>query len=197
MFPKEFDDLVEMLREIPGISQKQATKIVNFFLKKNKNDLLKYKDKFFNNLLKIDKCSICGFYATNNECLICDNKERNNKLLIVENLEQIQKYENWKIFDGKYYSIPILFNKKLELIVENLNIDFLIKYINHFDEIIIALSPTVEGVFTTNYLCEQIKKNYPKKHISSLSIGIPMGSSIDFMDQLTLSYAIKNRKDIE
>ena len=117
--------------------------------------------------------------------------------MIVENIAQIQKYEEWKIFNGKYYKIPQLFTKKFERININLDFSFLIEYIENFDEIILALSPTPEGIMSANFIFDTIKKEKPKTNISKLAIGVPIGSHLDYMDQLTMSYAIKNRKDIK
>ena len=69
--------------------------------------------------------------------------------------------------------------------------------INQFKEIIIGISPNQQGILTTNYLLNEINKNVPHIKVSQLSIGIPFGASIDYIDQLTMSYAIKNRKDIK
>lgn len=93
--------------------------------------------------------------------------------------------------------MPILFNKKFERIESNFDFNNLLDYVDNFNEIIIGLSPTAEGVLTSNLIFDTIKKEKPNINISSLAIGIPMGSSIDYMDQLTISYAIKNRKDIK
>ena len=197
MILKEFNNLVDSLTKLPGISRKQATKIVNYLLINKKENIENVLKDFLSNINKIKNCSICGYYSIDNKCEICNSNHRENKLLIIENCEQIEKYENWKLWNGKYFKVPQLFNKKFEKIESNFNFDFLNSYITSFDEIVIALSPTPEGVLSANYIFDIIKNKNQKIKISKLAIGVPMGATIDYMDQLTLSYAIKNRKDID
>lgn len=196
MFPSEFDELVDSLTEIPGISKKQARKIINYFLTLDRTHLDQNIKNFINKLEKIKKCSICNFWTIEDKCKICLSKNRENKLMIVENSSQIEKFEEWKIFNGKYYVVPVLFSKKFEQ-VKNFDFSFLNNYVNSFDEIIIGISPTPEGIITSNFIYDSIKKVYPNKQISKLAVGIPLGTSLDYMDQLTMSYAIKNRKNIK
>lgn len=197
MFPSEFDYLIELLTKLPGISKKQAIKIVNFLLSQDKSNLLEKNRVFIKTIESISKCEICNFYSTNKRCEICLSQNREKKLMIIENVDQIQKYENWKLWKGKYFIVPSIFNSKFERINKSFDFSFLLDYIKDFNEVVISISPTAEGVLTSNLIFDTIKKEKPEVNISKLAIGIPIGSSIDYMDQLTLSYAIKNRKDIK
>lgn len=197
MLPKEIDEIFDIISNIPNFSKKQATNFVFYLLSKNKNNLKKNIDNLLELINKISECEICHYFSNEKLCNICNSKTRENKLLLVENVHQIQKYEDWKIFNGKYFLIPNLFNKKFEKINENnFNIDFFLKYIKDFNEIIIAISPDVEGVLTSNFIFDKIKENYPMKNVTKLAIGLPIGSSVDYVDEKTFSYALKNRKDI-
>ena len=90
-----------------------------------------------------------------------------------------------------------MFNEKL--VQKKITFDWasFFDYLKEFEEIIIGISPNQQGILTINYLLEEINKNIPHIKVSQLAIGIPFGVSIDYIDQLTMSYAIKNRKDIK
>ncbi len=198
MLPLEFDSLIEIIKKIPSISNKQAHKIAKFIINQDKTNIEKQWNLFFQNLLKINKCSICSYYTTEKLCNICLSPNRENKIMIIENIDQIQKYEDWKIYQGKYYLAPILFNEKLIYIQDNnFDSESFVNYVNQFDEIIIGISPHQQGILTINYLLDILKKKNILIKVSQLAIGIPFGASMDYIDQLTMSYAIKNRKDIE
>lgn len=197
MLPLEFDYLVDIIKKIPSISNKQAQKIAKYLIDQNVENLEKNSSLIFNYLKKIKKCVLCSYYTNDKLCNICLSTDRDKQLLIIENLEQIFQYEKWKIYHGKYYLFPQLFNEKL--VQKNVDFDWtaFFEYLNQFEEIIIGISPNQQGILTINHLLDEINKNAPHIKVSQLSIGIPFGVSIDYIDQLTISYAIKNRKDIK
>ena len=198
MIFKEFNELVDILKKIPTITTRQAEKIVSFFLEqKNYSQLESEFKKFIEILSSIKECSICKYYSILDKCEICLSNLRENKLMIVESAEQIKKYEQWNLFNGKYFIIPYLVNKKFENINTDFDFDFFVEYASNFDEIIIAISPTPEGILTSNLIFDKIKKEKPNLLVSSFGIGVPIGSSINNIDQLTISQALKNRKEIK
>ena len=197
MLPLEFDYLVDIIKKIPSISNKQAQKITKYLIDQNIENLEKNSALIFDYLKKIKKCTLCSYYANDKLCNICLSPDRDKQLLIIENVDQIFQYEKWKIYHGKYYLFPQLFNEKLVQKQVAFDWSFFFDYLNQFKEIIIGISTNQQGILTTNYLLNEINKNVPHIKVSQLSIGIPFGASIDYIDQLTMSYAIKNRKDIK
>ncbi len=197
MLPLEFDYLVDIIKTIPSISNKQAQKIAKYLIDQNIENLKKNSALIFDYLKKIKKCVLCSYYTNDKLCNICLSLDRDKKLLIIENVDQIFQYEKWKIYYGKYYLFPQLFNEKL--VQKKITFDWspFFDYLKEFEEIIIGISPNQQGILTINYLLEEINKNIPHIKVSQLAIGIPFGVSIDYIDQLTMSYAIKNRKDIK
>ncbi|MBD5422910.1 MAG: toprim domain-containing protein [Mycoplasma sp.] len=197
MLPKEFENLIDILREYPNVSNKQAMKIIKFIFEEKIDKFENDVNIFIDNLKKIKRCKLCSYFSIDDLCNICNSDDREKKLMIVENVDQIQKYEDWGIFHGKYYLVPILFSKNFERTKDDYNFSSLIEYVDNFNEIIIGLSPTPEGVLTSNLVFDKIKKEKPNILVSKLAIGIPLGTSVDYMDKLTMSYAIQNRKDIK
>ncbi len=193
MDSNEISNLAFFFKKFEGIGNKQSERMAH--------QILKFDDVEFNEFLfllnelrtNINNCEICKNYTTNKLCNICSLKTRENKLMIVEHIEDISRYEEWGFFKGKYYVFPILFNNKFEKHV-NFDISNLLEYSSNFDEIIIALSATIEGILTANFIDEQLSS---KVKVSHLANGVPVGASIEYIDKLTFQYALKNRKESE
>lgn len=191
----EIDSIIEDIKKIPGITNKQAKKVVYFLLNQTEQFRIDYFENLNKKINKIKKCEICSIYTLNKLCEICSSNNKNKQLVVVENVDQILKFEEWKMFNSKYFVIPILFNSKFEK--NNYDFDVFLKYIKQFDEVLITISPTAQGLLTIDLIIQKIKEKEIDIKISQLATGIPIGSSIDYIDKLTMKYAIKNRKDVE
>ena len=115
--------------------------------------------------------------------------------MIIEDIEKINQFEKERLFNGKYYLVPILFNKKFQQ--TQFDFDFLLTYLNEFDEVILAINSTTEGILTANLIVDKIKEKHKNIKITQLATGIPLGVKMEYIDDLTLSYALKNRKELE
>ncbi|MGL5205869.1 MAG: toprim domain-containing protein [Metamycoplasmataceae bacterium] len=190
MDSREIDNLSLFFQKFTGIGNKQSKRMAH--------QLLKFNDEEFQEFLlllnelrnNIKNCKICKNYTSKDLCSICSLNTRENKLMIVESIEDISRYEEWKFFNGKYYVFPIIFNNKFEQI-NDFNISELTEYAKQFDEIIIALSATIEGTLTANFLDKNLS-NITK--VSHLANGVPVGASIEYIDKLTFKHAFQNRK---
>lgn len=188
------EKLNQVLTTIPGISKKQADKMSNFFLKQDQ--------EYIDNLVKsindlktnISYCSICNFLKEGCKCLVCDDKSRYNFLMIVENAATLRKIDDMNFYNGYYYVLPYLFNLKNNKEIKNYDYKELINYIQHkkFDEVIIVLSPSLEGEMTTGHLLKLINGQFKIK-VTRAAIGMPMGSNLEYLDTFTIKQSIENR----
>ena len=191
---QEFEKLIEILSEISVLSSKQCKTLAHFLV----NNAAKIKEplKELTFLLeKIQCCSICKTFTIDPTCWICTSTERAKQLMIIEDIEKINQFEKEKLFNGKYYLVPILFNKKFQQ--TQFDFDFLLTYLNEFDEVILAINSTTEGILTANLIIDKIKEKHKNIKITQLATGIPLGVKMEYIDDLTLSYALKNRKELE
>lgn len=191
---QEFEKLIEILSEISVLSSKQCKTLAHFLV----NNAAKIKEplKELTFLLeKIQCCSICKTFTIDPTCWICTSTERAKQLMIIEDIEKINQFEKEKLFNGKYYLVPILFNKKFQQ--TQFDFDFLLTYLNEFDEVILAINSTTEGILTSNLIIDKIKEKHKNIKITQLATGIPLGVKMEYIDDLTLSYALKNRKELE
>ncbi len=198
MRPKEFEYSVEALKCLPGISKKSAENISNFILNQDNKfvkDLtsilidLKYKVKF---------CNICNNLTSGNvNCDICNEISRDlSKLCIVSNFNDLIKIDSLGSYDGLYFNL----GKEIDSKKKNVNdFDEMIERIeklvikNNINSILMATNMTINGEFTAFYISSYLKKTFKNIKIYRLATGLPMNSSIDYIDNESLNFAIKNK----
>lgn len=190
----KISDLSNKLSGFLKISKKQSEKITSEILTLDQQDFKLLLETITNIKNQYSFCQYCHGLKFNNKCEICFDNHRDNILLVLEDFNNILKFENLNFYYGKYYVLPFLLNTKNLIILEDKNNPFIqfVNYAKQFDEVIFALSPTLNGVMTTIKLEELLSKENIKH--SRLAIGVPMGSNIEYLDGLTLEQAIKNRK---
>ncbi|WP_029512903.1 toprim domain-containing protein [Mycoplasmopsis iners] len=189
------EKLNEKLTTFPGISKKQADKMSNFLLQKDDE----YVDDLIKHLLALKNqlsfCPNCNFIKENGKCLSCDADNKENVLMIVESVAIVKKISEMNFFNGKYYVLPYLLSIKNQLNDEQLEYKHLFNFLfnNSFNEVIIVLSPTLDGEITTNHLMEKMKEL--KIPHSRAAIGMPMNSNVDYLDSFTIKQSINNRNN--
>lgn len=146
---------------------------------------------------KLTNCSICGNITENDICDICSDSNRNSKIVfVVEKAKDISLFEKINIYNGKYHVLGGLISPLEGIGPDDVNISCLISRIDkeNIEEIILALKPSIEGETTMQY----IKKILENKNIkiTRIATGIPMGTDIDYIDAMTLEFALEGRKDI-
>ncbi|MGZ9413617.1 toprim domain-containing protein [Mycoplasma sp. 480] len=190
MIGSEFNELVENLKKIPGITKKQAEKIAFYTLNLNYEELEKLLNSFKQLNQNLNKCISCNFISKNKQCDICLDEKREKKLLIIESDNELLKIEQSDFYKGKYFIFDIKNKENYQLEIEKI-----LSFSSQFQEIIIALSPTIDGLKLTNLIHKNLKEKTKKIIISQIAFGIPMGASLDYMDIITIKESINNRKE--
>ena len=148
-------------------------------------------------LQKIRRCRICGFLSDEDECIICKDEGRNrNLIMVVANPQDVTAIERTASYKGVYHVLGGLISSSKGIYPEDIRIEELLNRINdNTEEVIVALSPTMDGEMTALYLDKILKDK--KVLVTRLAHGLPMGSSLDYADDLTLIKAMDNRRKIE
>jgi recombination protein RecR len=195
MFPKAFKKLIENFSAFPSIGPKMAERLVLYLFKQDAAKL----EEFAENILSIQKlgfCRRCFNIAEKELCEICQDTKRNQKIIcVVEEPLDIISIEKTRAFAGIYHVLGGVISLSREVVP--LKINELVKRITQekTEEIIIATNPTTEGDATALYLKNQIK-SLPVK-ITRLARGLSTGGDIEYADEITLSSALSNRKEIK
>ncbi|MGQ9617453.1 MAG: recombination mediator RecR [Candidatus Aminicenantia bacterium] len=190
--------LINELKKIPGIGSKSAQRISFYLLKAPEDDVKTLSEAIKNVKEKLKYCSICNNITDVDPCRICSDERRDDGLIcVVEepfNVSAIEKTEKYK---GKYHVLLGTISPLKGIGPEKLKIEELFNRIKrgNFREVIIATNPTVEGEATSQYIIQLLKTLNVK--ISRLAIGIPVGSDIDFADQVTIARALEGRFEIK
>ncbi len=197
-YPQIVKKLIEDFQRFPSVGPKTAERYVFHLLKNNEFELKSLADKIQNLKKETTKCSKCLCLSETNPCYICNDKNRNGKILcLVSTNQEMINIENTHKYNGLYFILGGIINVIENIGPESLNLRPLIKRIREekIEEIIIALSPTVEGETTTLYL-GKLLKDYSLK-ITRLARGLSAGSSLEYADEITIAEALRYRNNIQ
>lgn len=190
-------NLTEALKCFPSVGEKSAERMAYSLL-----DLDEEKVNFLLSSIKearnkIHQCPNCGCLIDTDECEYCNESRSHDICIVVSYPKDVFTFEKMESFKGIYHVLNGEISSIKGITIQNLNIDGLISRINkeNIKELIIATNPTVEGETTALYLAKILEDKDIK--ITRLAHGIPMGSSIEYSDNLTLTKAIENRTDLK
>ncbi len=198
-FPSKIvENAVEQLSSLPGIGRKSALRLVLHMLKKDKLVIEKFGNAFINLINNIQYCKICYSITESDICEICSNEKRDKTIIcVVEDIRVMMAIENTMQYKGIYHILGGLISPIDGINPNDIRIEELIDRIEkqNVEEIIFALSTTMEGDTTNYYLFRKLKKHNIK--ISSIARGIAIGDELEYTDQLTLATAISSRMPYE
>jgi len=194
-YPNYLKELIFQFSSLPGIGKKTAERLSIHMLNSNKDNIIKFSLALNDLKDSVEICDICFCFIEDNNCHICNDTRRDDSLIcIVKDPTDIFLIEK-SGFKGKYHILGGLISPLDGISPENLNIDSLIKRLKNVDEIIMAIDPSNEGDITTLYLSDIMKKRNIK--ISRLARGIPVGSSLEFVDEVTLTHSLNDRVEMK
>ena len=200
IYPSSLEKLILYLKKLPGVGEKSAERMALSIIDMENEDVNNLSDALKQCKDSLKKCVICGSLSDNETCEVCNsakNGTRNNNLIcVLEDSKSVFAFEKAGKYDGTYHVLGGLISLSDGIGPDDINISKLLNRIEELDnpEIIIALKSTIEGETTTLYIKKMLENKGVK--ISRLSYGIPMGVEIDYLDELTLLNALKDRKDI-
>ena len=195
MYPEAFNKTIEELEKLPGVGHKTALRYAFRLLKMSKEELDEFS-RAIEGLSSIRQCSVCGFLSDEEECLFCKDETRDHsKIMIVETSQDAVAIEKTGSYRGLYHVLGSLISSSKGVFPEDIKFVKLLNRADSVQEIIIALSSTMDGEMTSLYISKLLETKGVK--VTRLASGLPMGSSLDYADDLTLIQALTNRKEIK
>ena len=198
-FPsKLLENLVYNISQLSGIGKRSALRIALEILRKPKEYSRDLSESIFDFKTKINYCKQCHNISDKEVCHICSNLSRDQSIIcVVEDIRDVIAIENTNLYNGLYHVLGGVISPIEGIGPDDLNILSLEKKITdkNIDEIIFALSSTIEADTTSFYLFKILNKFDVK--VSVLARGIPVGDQLEYTDEVTLARSIQNRRPYE
>jgi recombination protein RecR len=195
--PEPLEKLINEFEKLPGIGPKTAERLSFYLLKSKKEDLEQFGKVLGELKNNITICSICQNIAASNPCSICGDKKRNKSMIcIVEEPQDALVLEKTHEYSGLYHILGGAISPINNIGPEDLKIkELLLRVHDNKDikEIILATNPSLEGEATAMYISKLLKPQGLK--ITRIARGLPSGGDLEYADEITLSNALKGRKE--
>jgi recombination protein RecR len=195
---KVFNDAVQEFSKFPGIGKKTAVRLALHLLKQDRENI----EQFGNIMIKLAKeikhCSICHNISDTEICPVCSDISRDRSIIcVVENIKDVIAIENTQQFMGIYHVLGGILSPMEGIGPSDLNIASLESRVQSggIREIILALSPTMEGDTTNFYIYRKLNKY--EISLSTIARGVSFGDELEYADELTLGRSIINRQPFD
>ena len=197
-FPsKLIENAVGELSRLPGIGRKTALRLALHLLKAEMDTTASLAEALAKMRFEITYCNTCHSISDAEECGICANKLRDHSLVcVVSDVRDVIAIENTGQYKGVYHVLGGVISPIEGVGPSDLHIDSLVARASaeesELREVILAISPTMEGDTTAFYLSRRLR-DLPNVHISTIARGIPMGGELEYADEITLGRSIVDR----
>jgi recombination protein RecR len=196
-FAEPLARLIAECKRLPGIGQKSAQRIAFHVLRVPREDAERLAQALLDVKDKLTLCAECNNISDAELCLYCRDPHRDHSMLfVVEEPHNILPVETTNTFRGVYHVLHGAISPLRGIGPEQLKIKGLIDRVRNgeLQEIILATNPTVEGEATAVYLSRLLKPLGPK--VTRIAMGIPVGSDLEFADEVTMSRSLENRREM-
>lgn len=189
--------LVEQLRRLPGIGSKTATRLAYFILEMDKEKAHALAKAIVEAKEKIGYCSVCYNLTDCDPCKICSSEERDAaSICVVEDPRDVAAMERTRDYQGLYHVLHGAISPLEGIGPDNIKLRELLERLQHENvkEVIMATNPNVEGEATAMYISRLLKPMGIK--VTRIAHGLPMGGDLEYADEVTLSKALENRREM-
>lgn len=188
------EKLIEEFRKMPSVGIKSAERMAYYILGLDDNETNNLVDAINNAHKNIHTCSVCCNLTEGEKCGICSNPKRDSSVIcVVESPRDVSAFERTHEYKGTYHVLHGVISPMNAIGPDNLRIKELISRMadDSVNEVIMATNPTAEGEATAMYIARLLKPMGIK--VSRLAYGIPVGSDLEYADEVTLSRALQGR----
>ena len=198
-FPSRLlENAVNEFAKLPGIGRKSALRLVLHMLKQDVHEVEMFANSLLQLRSEVKHCKVCHNISDTDVCNICSNPSRNASFIcVVENIKDVMAIENTHQFNGLYHVLGGIISPMDGIGPSDLEVESLVNRVTEgsVEEIVLALSTTMEGD-TTNFFIYKKLKNLNVK-ISTLARGVSIGDELEYTDEVTLGRSIVNRMNFE
>ncbi len=192
------ENAVNEFARLPGVGKKTALRLVLHLLKQDTAQVELFSETIARMRRQIRFCQQCHNVSDDDTCSICANPSRHNRTVcVVESIRDVIAIENTQQFNGVYHVLGGIISPIDGIGPDQLNIQTLVERVKtqNIEEVIMALSPTIEGDTTIYYLSKKLKESPVK--ITTIARGISFGGELEYADEMTLARSLTNRLPLE
>ena len=193
---KDIDALIELMAKLPGLGPRAARRAVLHLVRKRALLLTPLADLMQTVAVTAQECLNCGNIGTEDICDICRNERRaTGEICVVEDVADLWAMERAQVFKGRYHVLGGCLSALDAIGPDELRIPKLIDRVSseNITEVILALNATIEGQTTAHYLADQLES---RTKVTTLAQGVPIGGELDYLDDGTITAALKARKAV-
>lgn len=197
IYPKEIAALIEEFQKLPSIGPKSAQRMAFHILKMPNSEVQKFAESLIEAKKNTCACEVCFNLSTTSPCPICSSSSRNRSIIcVVSETKDLIAIEKTNEYKGLYHVLQGLISPMDGIGAEDIRIKELLTRLTDEEvkEVILALSPSVEGEATSLYLTKLMKPFGIK--VSRIAFGLPVGADLEYADEVTLAKAIEGRREL-
>jgi recombination protein RecR len=189
----EIEQLILLLARLPGLGPRSARRAVLHLIKKKEQLMVPLSAALDRAVTAVTVCEVCGNVDTRSPCHICADPRRGESgiLIVVEDVADLWALERAGVGAVKYHVLGGVLSPLDGVGPDDLSIDQLLRRAPEFTEIVLAVNATVEGQTTAHYITDRLQPSGIK--ITRLAHGVPVGGELDYLDEGTLSQALRAR----
>lgn len=188
------EQAVNELSKLPTIGRKSALRLALHLLKQDESEVEAFADAVLKLRHEVKRCTVCHNISDSDTCRICaDPTRKNGQICVVENIRDVMAIENTQQFGGLYHVLGGIISPMNGIGPADLEINSLVDRVaaGGIDEVILALSPNMEGDTTAFYIYRKLA-DYDV-NITTIARGVAVGDELEFADEVTLGRSIRNR----
>ncbi|WP_066912278.1 MULTISPECIES: recombination mediator RecR [unclassified Synechococcus] len=189
--------MIDQFERLPGIGPRTAQRLALHLLRQPEEQIRSFADALLAARTQVGQCQTCFHLSADSVCEICRNEERSNgQICVVADSRDLLALERTREFSGRYHVLGGLISPMDGIGPDLLQISSLVKRVaaDDVEEVILALTPSVEGDTTSLYVARLLK---PFTRVSRIAYGLPVGSELEYADDVTLSRALEGRRDLD
>ena len=192
-------DVVGELSKLPGIGRRTALRLAIHILRMERESVAEMTESIDRFRNEVKYCTQCNNLSDEDVCPICADDERDHTTIcVVEQVADVLSVENTRQYKGLYHVLGGVSSPMQGISPSDLKIDLLTERIARggVKEVILAISTSVEGETTLFYLMNRLRQ-FPELKVTSIARGIGFGDELEYVDELTITHALLNRREVE
>lgn len=197
IYPKSIASLIEHFQKFPSVGPKSAQRMAFYLLRMPKSEVEKFAQSMIDAKENTKTCEICFNLSATSPCEICTSPQRDKSIIcVVAETKDLIAIEKTNEYKGLYHVLQGLISPMDGIGADDIRIKELLNRLtdDNVKEVILALSPSVEGEATSLYLNKLIKPFGIK--ISRIAFGLPIGADLEYADEITIAKALEGRREL-